>query len=112
MPTTAAPSAPRRLLNGWHTSVDDGYSHAVTDAAFAEGMRQRRGEFATVCGQVIRIAALVAPSGRNCPRCAQALHTRDATSHSSAHARAPHLRWLWRLTGGHASPAAQVEPSA
>jgi hypothetical protein len=115
MPTTAAPSAPRRrLLNGWHTSVDDGHSHAVTDAAFAEGMNQRRGEFTTVCGQVIRIAALVAPCGQACPHCAQALHTRDATSHPSAHARAPRrrLRWLWRRTGRHASLTAPEEPGA
>jgi hypothetical protein len=79
MPSAAAPPAPRRLLNGWHTSVDDGHSHAVTDAAFAEGMRQRRGEFTTVCGKVIRVAALVAPCGRNCPRCDHVLHTRAAT---------------------------------
>jgi hypothetical protein len=113
MPSTAAPPAPRRLLNGWHTSVDDGHSHAVTDAAFAEGMRQRRGEFTTVCGQVIRVAALVAPSGRNCPRCADLLRT-NATSHPSTDAEPPRRRLplLSRLLGRHTSPTTHVEPTA
>lgn len=113
MTTTAGTSAPERLFNGWHTSVDDGRGHAVTDAAFAEGVRQRRGEFATVCGQVIRVAALVAPCGRACPGCAEFLRM-HTTSHLPADDGPPRrLRWLWRLTGRHAfSAATHAEPGA
>lgn len=109
MPTTAGTptSVPGRLLTGWHTSVDDGHAHAVTDAAFADGVRQRRGEFTTVCELVICTAALVAPCGRACPRCTQVLHTHAAT-HPPAHSAPPRrrLRWPWSLPGRHALPAA------
>lgn len=57
-----------RPFTGWHTSASDGYSHAVTDEAFAVGARQ--GKFEAVCGLVIWLAASVAPCGRDCPRCA------------------------------------------
>jgi hypothetical protein len=62
-------SAPERLFTGWYTSIGDGRSHAVTDAAFTESVRQQRGQIPTVCGLIICAAAAAAPCGPACPRC-------------------------------------------
>lgn len=60
---------------GWHTSASDGYSHAVTEAAFGQGVRERRGRFHTVCGHVIRLAASTAPCCTSCSACTALLQT-------------------------------------
>jgi hypothetical protein len=67
MSTAGPPSASQRVFTGWHTSTHDGYSHAVT-AGFTEGARRRRGQFETICGLIICVAALVTPCGPHGPR--------------------------------------------
>ena len=80
MPTTGT-SAPERLFSGWHTSIHDGYRHAVTDAGFTEGARRWGGQFETVCGQIICVAALVPPYRPHGPRLSR--HTPPATRESA-----------------------------
>lgn len=64
-PTRTPPPVPKYPFAGWCTSIGDGYSHAVTEAAFCAGMRVRRGQFHAVCGQVICLAASVARPAAN-----------------------------------------------
>jgi hypothetical protein len=70
MSTAGTPSAsqPQRVFTDWYASTHDGYSHAATAAGFTEGARRRRGQFETVCGLIICVAALVAPCGPHCLR--------------------------------------------
>lgn len=75
MPIAGTSPASEYRCAGWHTSVFDGYSHAITDTAFSEGVHHRRGQFGTVCGLVICLAASVAPCGQPCRRCAALLQT-------------------------------------
>ncbi len=83
MPTTRTPPTPARLLTGWYTSVADGYSHALTNAASIQGVHQRHGQRETACGPVICLGASAASSGRPCPRCSAFLRAR-ATPHPPA----------------------------
>lgn len=69
MPAAGTPPASQLPLAGWHTSVLDGYSHAVTDGAFTDDVRRRHGKLKTVCGLIIYLTASVIPCGRPCPRC-------------------------------------------
>jgi hypothetical protein len=93
MPTTGTPrGASRRLFTGWHTSTHDGCSHAVTGVALAEGVRQQRDQFETICGLRIYPAAGAAPCGRPCPRCLTLLHIDSGLRHR--------LRWLLRRPSG------------
>lgn len=63
----------KRLFTTWLTSVD-GVDHAITDEMMAVGVRSCRGQFTTVCQDIVTAAFLVVPPGRRCPRCWEALN--------------------------------------
>jgi hypothetical protein len=96
MPTAGTPQASRRLFTGWHISTHDGCSHAVTGAVLAEGVRQQRDQFETICGLRIYPAAVAAPCGRPCSRCITLLIDNGLRRR---------FRWLRRPSGRHARGA-------
>jgi hypothetical protein len=66
-----------RLWAAWVTCVVDGLDHAVTDEDMCAGMTEGLGRYAALCDDEVTPAALTAPPGRACPRCAQVLHVRS-----------------------------------
>ncbi|HWC82484.1 MAG TPA: hypothetical protein VG756_21240 [Pseudonocardiaceae bacterium] len=61
-----------RLFTTWLTSVD-GVDHAITDEMMAAGIQSCTGRFAAVCREIVTAAFLIAPPGKRCPYCAQAV---------------------------------------
>lgn len=82
-----------RLYTTWLTSVD-GMDHAVTDEMMAAGVRSCRGQFSTVCQDVVTAAFLVVPPGRRCPRCWEALTPTPAEPEPARRSRRSRLRDL------------------
>jgi len=62
----------------WVTCGNDGYEHAVTDEGMAAGYRDRKGIYGAVCGHAVTAQALVAPPGRRCPGCRDAVFSQRA----------------------------------
>lgn len=62
-----------RVWITWMTCGNDGYEHAVNDEGMTAGYRQRRGLYGAVCGHVVTAQALVAPPGRRCACCQDAV---------------------------------------
>lgn len=65
-----------RLWAAWVTCVVDGMDHAVTDEDMCVGMSEGLGRYAALCEDDVTPAALTAPPGRTCPRCADVLQRR------------------------------------
>ncbi|MGH3564616.1 MAG: hypothetical protein ACRDRH_01005 [Pseudonocardia sp.] len=81
------------LYTTWHTSIVDGYDHAVTDEEMAAGGAARcQGRRAAVCGDVVLCASLCSPPGPRCARCAAFLHARAAASDAAQRATPRHRR--------------------
>jgi hypothetical protein len=71
-----------RLWAAWVTCVVDGLDHAVTDEDMCAGMTEGLGRYAALCDDEVTPAALTAPPGRTCPRCATVLHLRTGRAPS------------------------------
>lgn len=57
----------------WVTCAVDGIDHAVTDENMSTGVNAGRGHYTAVCGDSVVPAALTAPPGQACSRCAAVL---------------------------------------
>jgi hypothetical protein len=74
----------------------DGQAHDVTDESVAAGWRAG-GRYEALCGYVVVPAAMVAPIGRPCARCAAVVASHRLTPATAPVRRRRQRGWLWRM---------------
>jgi hypothetical protein len=66
-----------RLHTGWFAGMRDGRDHAVTDEEFARRGEHPAGHVWVICGHVVDLAPMVAPSRPPCGRCLAVFRARQ-----------------------------------
>jgi hypothetical protein len=82
----------------------DGRAHDVTDQNVAAGWRAG-GRYEALCGYVVVPAAMVAPIGRPCARCAAVVASHRLTPTTVGRSRRRQRGWLWRMLHPHGRAA-------
>lgn len=60
-----------RLYVAWHRCEVDRQQHAVTDEAFADGVRQQTGVYDALCGRAVHPGSMLLPPAPRCLACEQ-----------------------------------------